>query len=183
MHSSTKNKEKYFNLNSAQCVFRGSRFSVYSGVLAENESIKKDIVIHPGAVTILPILDESHVVLIRNERFAVSERLWELPAGTIEPDEKPIDTAKRELIEEIGYQTSHITPLCEFYTTPGFCNERMYTFVAEKLHFVGQKLEETEKITTEILSWKDVLQMVKNGTIKDGKTIATILYYQTFRAL
>lgn len=141
---------------------------------------KKEFVIHPGAIVILPLLSESEVILIRNERFIVEESLWELPAGTLEPNELPLDAAYRELIEEIGYQAKEMIPLFEFFTTPGFCNEKITAFAAKDLTLVGQDLDPDEKITPEILKWEKILSMIKDGTIHDSKTIATLLYYHQF---
>jgi ADP-ribose pyrophosphatase len=154
-------------------LFKGKRIDLY--VVNQRECV-----IHPGAVVILPLLSSSEVIMIRNERFVLNECLWELPAGTLESNEEPFATAARELIEETGYQAKEITPLFDFYTTPGFCNEKIYAFLATDLTFVGQALEETEKITTEILSWEKVLEMIQEGVIHDGKTIATLLYYRSF---
>jgi len=159
--------------------FKGKRFEVYSGKI-EGTDKRREVIIHPGAVVILPILDENHILLIKNERFVVNETLWELPAGTLELNEKPLDTAKRELIEETGYEATEVKVLTQFYTTPGICNEIMYAYVATNLTFVGQKLDDMEKITVEKVAWKDVLKMINDGIICDGKTIATLLFYQTF---
>lgn len=141
---------------------------------------EREFVVHPGAVVILPLLSESEVILIKNERFVVDQILWELPAGTLEPEETPLFTAHREIIEEIGYEAKSITPLFDFFTTPGFCNERIYAFVATDLHFVGQNLNPDEKISPQILSWDKIFKMIKEGAIHDAKTIATLLFYHQF---
>lgn len=163
-------------------VFRGDRFDVVSLEISgkEGKSKRRDVILHPGAVVILPLLDHMHVVMIRNQRFAVEKELWELPAGTLEKGEAPLETAKRELIEETGYQAAEVEPLTQFYTSPGFCDEVMYAFVATNLTFVGQALEETEKITVEAVTWRNALVMACDGTIEDGKTLATLLYYHAF---
>jgi len=164
----------------SQCVFRASRFDVRSIEVPtkEEHTVLREFVAHPGAVVILPILDDEHIVMIRNERFVVNHELWELPAGTLEPDEPPEKTAFRELIEETGYHPGLLKPMLNFFTSPGICNEIMYAFVASDLKEVGQNLEETEKIKVEVLDWRQVLSMIKDGTICDGKTITTLLYYQ-----
>lgn len=163
-------------------VFHGLRFDVHSLQISDknNRSVKKEFVVHPGAVTILPFLNEKEIIMIRNERFAVGEVLWELPAGTLETKEPPHETAFRELIEETGYQAKKIELLTTFYTTPGFCNEIMFSYLAKDLNYVGQDLDETEKILVEIIKWSDAINMIKDGTIHDGKTITTLLYYHAF---
>src|SRR5687768_7732547 len=80
-----------------------------------------DVVDHPGAVVILPLLDPHHLILIKNKRKAVNETLYELPAGLLEASELPLMCAKRELEEETGFKAKTITPMLEFYTSPGFC--------------------------------------------------------------
>ncbi len=162
--------------------FHGSRFDVRAGTADINgHTTEHEIVMHPGAVVILPLQDNDTVIMIQNERFVVGETLWELPAGTMEPDEAPDYTAARELEEETGFQAAMIEPLFNFYTTPGFCNETMYAYVAKDLHFVGQRLDQTEKITTQAIQIPKVLEMLKNGLIRDAKTIAALLYYTSFK--
>ena len=161
------------SLKDSKLVFRGTRFEVRS-------LGKRDVVIHPGAVVILPLLDDEHILMIKNERFAVGETLWELPAGTLEPREHPDATASRELVEETGYEAKKIEPLTNFYTSPGICNERMFAYIAQDLSYVGQKLDETEKITVEVVEWKKIREMIRNGEIHDGKTLTTLLFYLSF---
>jgi ADP-ribose pyrophosphatase len=138
------------------------------------------MVVHPGAAVILPLLDEQHVVMIRNERPIEDVPLWELPAGTLEPPELPEVTAGRELIEEAGYQAGKIELLTKFYASPGICTEMMYCYVATDLTVVGQRLEPNEKIVVKVMPLDEAIQMIRDGVIIDGKTVATLLYYQTF---
>lgn len=157
-------------------LFKGIRFNVSS----KNHH---QFVDHPGAVVILPLLADGEIVMIQNERPAVGESLWELPAGTLEPGEKPIETAYRELAEETGYQAKAMDPLLNYYTTPGFCNEKIHAFLATDLTFIGQNLDPTEKITTTRFRMEALLEMIREGVIHDGKTIATLLYYHLFRSV
>lgn len=162
--------------------FHGVRFDVHT-VQIKNRSggtTQRDLVVHPGAVIILPILDKENIILIRNQRFAVNKELWELPAGTLEPGEPSLETAKRELLEETGYRAKHTLPLFNFYTTPGICNEKMFAFLATDLERLEQSLDDSEEISVEIIQWSEALHMIREGKIEDGKTIATLLYYQTF---
>jgi len=159
-------------------LFKGSRFDVHRLELTTfGEGHCWDFVVHPGAVTILPILEEDRIILIRNKRHAVDEILWELPAGTLEASESPLLTAQRELIEETGYCAGTMRPLLDFYTTPGICNEVMHSFLAEELTYQGQQLDDTENIVVEILPFDEVLKMVHEGIIHDGKTLVVLLYY------
>lgn len=139
--------------------------------------VRRELVVHPGAVTILPLLDPQTVVMIRNYRFSVGAELLELPAGTLEPPEPPIECAARELEEETGYVADRIEPLCEFYTTPGFTDEYMYVFTASGLTHKGQQLEDTEQIRVVTMPLADVLAATTDGRIIDGKTIASLLVY------
>ena len=163
----------------SKTVYQGPRFNVCQLEVKglSGKRIQRDMIYHPGAVTILPILDEKHVVMIKNERFAVGQTLLELPAGTLEPHEPPLETARRELIEETGYQCNQLDFLTKFYTSPGFCNELMFTYVAKDLTFVGQRLEDSEKITTVVMSWDKLKQAIHQGEILDGKTLTTLLFY------
>ncbi len=163
-------------------LFQGSRFAVRGVALPRRSggAMTREVVQPADAVVVLPMLDEDTVVLIRNQRFAVGQTLWELPAGTIEVGEDPALCAGRELLEETGYAASEITRLIEFSPTPGFCTELLTAFLARELAFRGQDLDETERITTEAVPLNESIQMVRDNRIRDAKTIATLLYYQTF---
>jgi ADP-ribose pyrophosphatase len=169
-------------VESSKQSFHGRRFDVHTLEISDDAGhvTQREFVIHPGAVLILPLLDDETVIMIRNERMATGETLWELPAGTREPGEPPENTAPRELIEETGYQAKEIEPMTNFYTSPGICNEAMYTYIARGLTFVGQNLDDSEKITVEAIKWPALLEMIKHGQVRDGKTIAAVLYYNTF---
>jgi ADP-ribose pyrophosphatase len=164
-------------------VFEGARFDVHAVELARRGggSMRREVVRPNNAVVILPLLDADTVLLIRNERFAVGETLWELPAGTLEEGEESQVCAERELIEETGYGAGRMTPLVEFYASPGFCTELLSAFLAENLTYRGQNLDETEKITIEPTPLSQTIQMIRDNRIRDGKTIATVLYYVSFR--
>ena len=120
------------------------------------------------------------LVLIRNERFAVGETLWELPAGTREPGEDDLVGARRELEEETGYRAGSLTRLIEFYATPGICDEKMIAFVARDLEPGPQRLEATERIEAVPTSMTAFRDMLRDGRIRDGKTIAIGLHWLTF---
>ncbi len=159
--------------------FEGVRFDVRRReyVNDKGKTVRYDVVDHPGAVVILPIFDEYSIVMIRNQRIAVGEILWELPAGTLEPEEAPEVTAYRELIEETGYEAGEMESLTTFYSSPGISNEIMHVYVAKELNFVGQQLDGGEVIVPEIVAWSKVIEMIKSGEIKDGKTLTALLFY------
>lgn len=164
-----------------QYQFRGHRFNVLQvDVDGEKGRFSREMVEHPGAVVILPFLDNDRIVLIRNYRFVANEYLIELPAGTLEHEEDPYICAFRELEEETGYQAGKMRKLLHFFPSPGFCNEVLHAYVATSLTFKAQKLDPTEQIETLIVSFEDSLRMIAEGTIKDAKTITTILYYHQF---
>ena len=142
-----------------------------------DEPMVREVVVHPGAVVILPILDRDRIVMIRNHRFSVERELWELPAGTLEAGEEPIETARRELEEETGFSAAEMVPLIEFYTSPGICTELMHAFLATELTPVGQRLEPGERIVVETLPAADVRKRFTAGDFVDGKTIAVLGTY------
>lgn len=144
---------------------------------ANGQMRPREYLVHPGAVTIIPLLADGGVVLIRNRRVAVGVTLVELPAGTLDPGESPEQTARRELIEETGYRASHFKLLCEFHTSPGVLSERMYLFLATGLSEGQAAPEPGEKIEPFVLSWQDAMAMVDRGEIHDGKTLAGLMFY------
>ena len=154
------------------------RLDVVSVAGRDGQSHQRELVVHGGAVAILPVLDDGRIVLIRNHRFAVGKTLWELPAGTLEAGEDPAVCAGRELIEETGYEAASIDRIGAFYTTPGICTEVMHAYRATGLRSVGQALEATEEIEVEPREVGDVMKMIRENVIEDGKTIATILWDQ-----
>ncbi|RMF76056.1 MAG: NUDIX hydrolase [Planctomycetota bacterium] len=138
------------------------------------------VVRHPGATVVLPILDSGEIVMIRNHRVSIDAELLELPAGTLEASEPPIDCARRELAEETGYSAARLTPLFRFYSSPGFCDERLHAFVALDLTPGRQHLDAGEEITVVRLAYSDAMHAIESGEIADGKTIATLLYYDRY---
>jgi ADP-ribose pyrophosphatase len=143
----------------------------------DGHTLIREIVVHPGAVAILPVRADGSIVMIHNFRHAVEQELLELPAGTLQPGEAPVDCAARELEEETGYRAETLDPLCEFYTTPGITDERMHVFVARGLMPTAQKLDRGERIRVEVLPEARVREMLRAGQIQDGKTIAALGTY------
>lgn len=143
---------------------------------------QREVIRHPGAVTILPLIDDDNVCLIKNYRDAVGSTLIELPAGTLEPREDPAATAVRELIEETGYRAAQWEYLHCFYMSPGILDERMYLYAANQLSAGDAQREPSEQIENLVVPWKEAITMVFDGRIQDAKTIVGLLFYDRLRS-
>ena len=165
-----------------QLAYKGSRWSVVQRDEPSRAggARKRDVLVHPGSVVLLPFLDDGRVVLIRNERVSVGRALIELCAGTLSPSESPLACARRELVEETGYEAREVTALTSYFVAPGFTDERMYAFTARGLVSVGQRLEDDERIEPFACTVDECLAMVRDGRIEDGKSIAVLLYWRAF---
>lgn len=142
---------------------------------------RREVCAHPGAVVILPLLGrEQKVLLIRNRRYAVGQVLVELPAGTLEKNEDPINCAGRELLEETGYVAGRLKLISTFFSSPGILSERMYAYAAYDLEASTSALEEGEEIELLPTPFDEAVEMVRDGLIEDAKTIATLLMYDRF---
>ena len=156
------------------------KVEVHSWTDEAGRRVVREIVRHPGAVVVVPILDDGRIVMIRNYRIAVDDRLWELPAGKLEPGEDPAEAARRELDEETGSRAGEIIPLGDFFTSPGFADELIHLYLARQITRHEQRLEPGEDISVEIIMLDEALHMIRTGDIRDGKTIAGLLMYATF---
>jgi ADP-ribose pyrophosphatase len=141
----------------------------------------REIVRHPGACVIVPLLDDGRVCLIRNWRVAVAVTLIELPAGTLEPPEPAIKTAERELIEETGYRAERIDFLHAFFLSPGILDERMHLYLATGLTEGETAREEGEEIENWLVPLEEAVQMVFRGEIEDAKSIVGLLWVERLR--
>ncbi len=150
--------------------------------LDDHTAVSREIVRHPGAVVLIPLLDDGRICLINNYRVAVNDVLLELPAGTREPHEAAIVTAERELIEETGYRAGAIEPLCEFAMSPGILDERMFVFVASKLTIGEPDRELGEEIQNKLVTLEEVDVMLRDNVIQDAKTIAALLFFLRYRS-
>jgi ADP-ribose pyrophosphatase len=169
-------------LSDPTTVFTGKKFRVERRELdMQGVPHVYDIIVHPGAAVILPVLDDGRLLLIHNYRVAVGQELLELPAGTLDPGEPPAACAARELAEETGYRAGHLEPLVSFYSTPGILTERMHVFLATKLAPGPTAREAGEQIRLAPLPPAEALAAIHAGQISDGKTILALLYYERFR--
>ena len=166
-----------------EIVFRARRFNVEEvyQTLDDGSSLPRHVVRHPGAVVILPLVDDKHVCLIRTYRVAVDQWLLELPAGTLEPNEAPIVTAERELIEETGYRAAKVEHIHTFRMSPGILDEKMHFFVASQLTFDAPQRELGEQIDNHVISWSDIDSLLRDGKIEDAKTLVALLWYLRYQ--
>jgi ADP-ribose pyrophosphatase len=150
-------------------------------VTSSGQRRSREVVRHPGAVVLLPMVDDDHVCLIRNYRVSIGKTLIELPAGTLEPDEPPIVTAGRELLEETGFVAEQLELLHTYYPSPGIMDERMYLFVARRLTYAAPQRELGEEIDNLVVSWDEALALIDRREIHDAKTLAGLLLYDRWR--
>jgi ADP-ribose pyrophosphatase len=135
----------------------------------------REVVRQRGSVAALPVLDDGRVVLVRQYRYAVDARVWELPAGRRDPGETPEEGALRELEEEVGLRAAYFEPLLTFWTTPGFCDELMHLFRATGLTPVPPRPEADERIEQARFTLDEAMAMVSRGEIREGKTLVALL--------
>ncbi|MDR0841872.1 MAG: NUDIX hydrolase [Acidobacteriota bacterium] len=141
------------------------------------EATIREVVLHPGGVAAIPVLDDGRIVLIRQFRYPLGKFIWEIPAGKLDSGQSPRDTIARELEEEIGFTAETLTEECSFYTTPGFCDEVIHLFVARNLVPCKRRPEVGEHITPETRTLKECLQMIATGEIMDGKSVLGLLWH------
>lgn len=162
-------------------VFRGPVFYVTSERIEEPGGIRvrRDLIRHPGSVVILAVDDSTgkpRVLLARQYRYAARQRLWELPAGRIEEGESELAAARRELREETGFAARRWARAMFFWASPGFLDETMAVYLARDLAPGAAEPEEDEVIARRFFPLPDAVRMATNGTIRDGKTIAAVLW-------
>jgi len=160
----------------SRTVYDGKLFDVTVERWGEHE---REIVEHPGAVAIVAVDGDDTVALVRQRREAARKLLLELPAGTLEEGESPLDSARRELEEETGLRGGSWRELAAFYTTPGFCRERMHLFAAEGVERGDASPEDDEDL--EVVRWRVDEVPARLGEIEDAKTLAGLLLYLSKR--
>jgi len=166
-----------------EILVQGKRFRVERRAVPtrDGSSELREVIVHPGSVVLLPLISDDQLLLIRNHRFTLNRALWELPAGTLEPGERPEVCAPRELEEETGHRAGLLEHLFDFYPAPGVSDERMYAYIARDLVRTSQRLDPTEQIEVHQRSVDEVLRMIREREIEDAKSIATVLYWYTNR--
>ncbi len=153
-------------------VFRLCRETVK---LPNGVSATLDIIHHPGSSAIVPLLPDGRVVMTRQYRQPLRDFLWEIPAGTLNPGEDPLECAKRELVEEVGYQARQLAKLAEIITAPGYCDERVHIYLATELEPASQNLDSDEVLEVAHVPLDETLLMIRDGRIRDAMTIVGLL--------
>lgn len=155
--------------------------SVETVTLPNGATAELELITHPGASAVVPLKDQETVVMIRQYRHAVGGYIYEIPAGKLHPGEDPKDCALREVEEEIGYKVGTLEPLLSFFTTPGFTDEIIHIFLGKDLMPGTQDLGEDEVLEIIEMPLAKTIDLIKEGSIKDGKTIIGLqaAYLQT----
>jgi ADP-ribose pyrophosphatase len=158
-------------------IYRGRKIdlALQALALADGSVAQREVVVHRGAVALVPMVDDDHVCLVENRRYAVEKTLLEVPAGTIDAGETPDQTAARELVEETGYRAGRMVRLRDWFVSPGVLSERMFLFLCEDLQPGPAQHQADEQLKPVVLPWDEALGMVHDGRIEDAKTMLALL--------
>lgn len=183
MPATRKKPNSLVRVISSKTAFRGPVFSVMTDHVHEpgNVRARRDVIRHSGSIVVLPLDDSSRtprVLLERQYRYAAGMRMWELPAGRVDPGENNLAAAKRELIEETGYTASHWQRALFFYVSPGFLDESMTVYLARGLKQGLAQPEDDERIAVRFFPLHQAVRMAITGKIVDAKTIASLLWLE-----
>lgn len=170
-------------INNHETLYRGRVFSlIRENVTLENGTTTDvEFIEHPGAAAIVPFLDDHRILLLKQYRHALKQYIWEIPAGTLDPREDVITCARRELIEETGYAANEWQKLGEIAPLPGYSNECIHIYMATALQPAEQNLDEDEIINVQRIEFKDAIDMIGKGKIRDAKSIAGLFFASTWR--
>jgi len=158
-------------------VYEGKIFNMaVERIVLPNGMVKdREVVRHPGAAAMVPLFDDGKVALIKQYRHAVGEFLWEIPAGTLEPNESPLACARRELVEETGFEARDLVKVADILPAPGYTDECIHIFLATGLTPAEQNLDDDEVLEVRPTPFDRAIEMIKEGKIQDAKTITGLL--------
>lgn len=163
--------------SSSRRLYTGRVFAIDLDEVEEPGGVhaQREVVRHSGSVAILAVTDDDKVVLVRQYRYPIDEQVWELPAGRLDPGERPSDAARRELEEETGLSPAQLAPLLTYFTSPGFCDEVMHLFRATALRPVPARPDPDERIEVALFSRDEARAMLARGELRDAKTLLALL--------
>lgn len=157
-------------------IFRGRVFDVTVDTIREGDkTYQREVVHHAGSAVIIPVFDDGTIALVRQYRHPAVRYLLEAPAGTLKRGEVPEEGAARELEEELGFVAGRLEKLSEFFVSPGFCEEKMWVYLATELKETRQQLEDDEILDVVRLPFSQALSMITSGEIQDAKTIVGVM--------
>ncbi len=159
------------------------RVEQHDVILPNGTPSKRDLVVHPGAVAIVALDDEARVLLVEQYRFAARRTLYEIPAGTLDPDETPLVCARRELREETGYEPLELQSIGGIYMAPGYTTEYLHLFFAPRVAYAPLRPDEDEFIQLHRVTLSQALAMIADGTIEDSKSIVGLLKVARLRGV
>jgi len=161
-------------ITSSREVYKCSLFSVTEDEAEDRKTgfkIKRSVVRHIGSAVMMAVDEASRILLVRQYRLPAEKHLWELPAGRLDPGERPLQAARRELAEETGYRARIWTKLASFWASPGYVQERMTIFVATDLTQGEATPMDDERIETRWFKRRELAEMIRGGQIEDAKTM------------
>jgi ADP-ribose pyrophosphatase len=171
----TPNKEAPEILDTEE-VYHGRVIDVAVYTVRERDvTYKREVVHHPGGAGVVAVFDDGTIPLVRQYRHPTVRYVLELPAGRLDAPERPEECAARELEEEIGVRAGRMEKLTEFFTTPGFCEEKLWVYLATELTETEQKLEGDEMLEIVRVTFTRAFEMISDGEIEDAKTIIGIM--------
>lgn len=160
-----------------QTIFQGRIMTIQVDKvrLPNGKEAGREVCRHPGGVAVLPLAQDGTVTLVRQYRYPIARLLLELPAGKLERGEDPFPAAQRELSEETGFTAGEWTDLGSMYSSPGFCDEKLYLYLARDLTGASSHPDEDEFLDTVVMPFDELLERVLSGEIDDAKTVAAAL--------
>ncbi|HSB49202.1 MAG TPA: NUDIX hydrolase [Burkholderiales bacterium] len=166
----------------SRTVYRGRLLHVLADEvrLADGRAARREYIRHPGAVTMVPMLDAATVLLVRQYRYPLARHFYEIPAGKIDPGETPLETARRELREECGYRARTWRHLTTIHPCIGYSDERIELYLARGLTHVGNALDDGELLEVVPMKMAEALRWVEQGEITDEKTVIGLLWADRF---
>ena len=161
-------------INNRINIHQGKVYSLIKENVTLDNGITTDMefIEHPGATAIIPLLNKNRIVLLNQYRHALRKYIWEIPAGTLDPQESVMSCAKRELIEETGFSADQWHSLAEITPVPGYSDERIHVFLATDLQPAERHLDKDEIIEVHEIECEEALHMIRRGEIQDAKSIA-----------